>query len=136
VATLTVTDDDGDTASASATVDVTGPPPPPGTCTVDCLRSTGLALSARLRKGVVTVTGKVTVMDETGASMRNANVNVTWTLPDGTQLSQTASTNRKGIAKLTAGPDRGTYVLTVTGISKAGLTFDPDNSVLSKSITK
>ena len=30
----------------------------------------------------------------------------------------------------------GTYTLTVTNIAKTGLTFDPDNSVLSKTITK
>jgi len=133
VATLTVTDDAGATAKASTTINVAGPP---GSCTVDCLRSTDLNLSARLRKGVVTATGNVTVQDETGALIRNASVDATWTLPGSGTLAQTVSTNRNGVAKLITSGGRGTYVLTVTGISKAGLTFDPDNSVLSKSVTK
>ena len=92
VATLTATDDDNATGSALVTIDVTGPA---GACTVDCLRSADISLSAKARRGEVTVTGKVKVQDEAGAKIHNATVGGTWTLPGGGQESQSVSTNRK-----------------------------------------
>jgi len=132
VATLTVTDDAGATGSDAVTITATAP----GACSVNCLRSTDIALSARARKGTVTITGNVKVQDETGAKMQNANVDATWTLPDGMPSAQMATTNQKGEAKFTVAGGSGTYTLTVTGMSKLGFAFDPDNSVLSNSITK
>ncbi len=110
------------------------PPPPPPSATK--LRSTNITLSAKQRNGTVTVNGDVTVADENGSAVGGAAVQVRWTLPSGSTSTATATTNTQGIARFSVRGSRGTYTLTVTGISKAGYTFDPAASVLSRSITQ
>ncbi len=100
------------------------------------LVSSDISLRAKLRQGVVTVTGNVTVQDQEGNKVRSAMVYATWTLPDGSSQSYVAYTNRRGIARFEITGPRGTYTLTVTDLVKAGYTFDPDGSVLSASITR
>lgn len=106
-----------------------------GACTLNCLRSTNIALST---KGAfnVTVTGKVTVKNENGSLIASASVTVSWTRPDGSKVTQTALTDASGVATFTTSGGRGTYTLAVTNISKTGYSFDPHNSILSKSITR
>lgn len=112
-----------------------GAPPPPPTPSTQ-LRSAAINLSAKLRNGVVTVTGTVSVKDQTGASVAGATTAVTWQLPGGSTQSRVATTGANGTASFSATGSRGTYTLTVTNITKSGYTFDRTNSVLSKSITK
>jgi hypothetical protein len=100
------------------------------------LRSSDIQLSARLRKGSVSVSGKVVVTDETGAAVRSAMVEGRWTHPDGSTIVRYAYSNKRGQAKFSTSGDRGTYTLTVANITKTGYTFDSANSVLSESITK
>ena len=111
----------------------TTPPPP---TTTQLLRSTGISLSAKLLKNGVSVSGSVNVNDEGGGSVSGATVAVSWKLPDGSTQNQTASTSSNGVARFSTSGRRGTYTLTVNNITKSGYTFDPGNSVLSKSITK
>ena len=132
VANLTVTDDDGATGSNSVTIIVTAP----GACTLDCLRITGISLGAREKRGIVTVTGKVKVQDEAGAKIQSADVDAIWTLPDGSTQTQLITTNRKGEARFEVSGGNGTYTLTVMNIARTGMNYDPDNSVLSGSVTK
>jgi len=82
------------------------------------------------------VTGKVTVLDQDGQAVRSAMVSAFWTMPDGSTVSRTAYSDRKGVASFTAYGGSGTYTLIVQNIIKAGYTFDADNSVLSASITR
>jgi hypothetical protein len=105
-------------------------------CTSNCLRSTDITLSAKQRGGKVNVTGAVTVKNEAGAVVKSATVYITWTLPNGTTQNQSALTNKNGLVSFSTSDGNGTYTLTVTNIVKTGYTFDPANSVLSKSITK
>ncbi len=100
------------------------------------LRSTAINLSAKLRRGTVSATGKVKIVDQDGSTVRDAMVAVTWLLPDGSTFNQTASTNRNGEASFNATGSRGTYTLTITNVVKSGYVFDAANSVLSQSITK
>ncbi len=100
------------------------------------LRSSDIQLSARLRKGVVSVSGKVVVIDETGAAVRSAMVEGRWTRPDGSTIVRYAYSNKRGQARFSTSGDRGTYTLTVANITKTGYTFDSANSVLSESVTK
>lgn len=100
------------------------------------LRSTAIDLSATLLGKKVSVTGNVTVKDGSGAAVSGAVVSATWTSPSGATSAQTATTNSNGIATFSATGGRGTYTLAVGSITKTGYTFDPTNSVLSKSITK
>ena len=110
-------------------------PPPPAPA--QFLRSTSISLSAKLIKsGSVSVSGSITVKDENGVSVSGAAVAVSWRLPDGSIQNQTANTSSSGVARFTTSGRRGTYVLNVNNITKSGYTFDPSNSVLSKSITK
>lgn len=128
VATLEVTDNWGATDTASVTINVN--------CTSQCLRSTNIALSARLQGSTVSVTGKVTVQTETGAKAANAIVYATFTLPGGLTVDLYNYTNSRGIATFNTTYSRGTYTLTITDIVKTGYRFDPAHSVLSKSITR
>jgi hypothetical protein len=64
-----------------------------------------------------------------------ALVVATWTLPNGTTLSQNAWTDNKGLALFSTSLGRGTYTLKVVNIVKSLYTFNPSKSILSKSIT-
>ena len=57
-------------------------------------------------------------------------------LPDGTSRTATATTGSTGRAAFKVSGGRGTYTLTVTGVSKTGYVFDAAASVLSRSITR
>jgi PKD repeat protein len=128
-ATLTVFYVNG--VSATDTVTVTVNP-----VATQIMRSTAINLSAALQKGRVTVTGTVVVKSSSGAAVPGAVVSTTWAVPGGGTTTQTATTNVTGSARFSAAGGRGTYTLTVNGISKTGYSFDSANSVLRKSITK
>jgi hypothetical protein len=100
------------------------------------LKVANIALSAKAAGSKVTVTGNVTVRDGSGAAVANASVALRWTMPNGTTKVATAVTGSTGhaVAKVSGG--RGTYTLTVTGVSKTGYLFDAGASVLSRSITR
>ena len=128
-ATLTVFYING--VSASDTVTVTVNP-----VATQVMRSTAINLSATLQKGKVNVTGTVVVKNSSGAAIPGAVVSATWAIPGGGTATQTATTNSTGSARFSTSGSRGTYTLTVNGISKTGYSFDSANSVLRKSITK
>jgi len=100
------------------------------------LRSTSINLSAKAQGDQVKVKGVVIVEDENGAVIPGAKVAITWKLPNGSTQKQSAKTDAGGNAKFNTQSGRGTYTLKVNDIMKTGYTFDPANSVLSKSITK
>jgi PKD repeat protein len=127
-ATLTVTDNSGATASKSVTITATA--------TASVLRSTDITLTATRVLSSVTVTGKVTVKNQSSAVVSGATVAITWKLPNGSTKTATATTNSSGVATFTVKSGRGTYKLTVNNLTKTGYTFDAANSVLTKSITK
>lgn len=96
---------------------------------------TAITLKAKAVGDDYRVRGTVVVKDGDNTAVTGATVSVTWDLPDGTSLSQTATTNGRGRANFSATDGEGTYTLTVTDIDASGYVFDPDNSVLMKSIT-
>ena len=112
--------------SATATVRAPG----------DTLRVTGITLGAKAAGSKVTVSGDVAVADSGGVAVANATVAVRWTLPGGTTRTATAVTSSAGRAAFKVSGGRGTYVLTVTGVSKTGYVFDAGASVLTRSITR
>ena len=126
-AKLTVVDNAGASSSATTTISAAAAPK---------MRSSNVLLSAVLRKSVVTVTGKVTVLDQNGRVVPGAVISITWRLPSGKLATQTATTNTNGIATFTVKEGRGTYTLTVNNITKSGYVFDSANSVLSGTISK
>jgi hypothetical protein len=66
---------------------------------------------------------------------QDVTVHATWTLPDGTTRNETATTKGSGSAGFDVADGAGTYTLTITGVTKAGHTFDADDSVLEASVT-
>jgi len=58
-----------------------------------------------------------------------------WTLPDGSSQDQDVWTNKKGVAVFTTQGRLGLYTLTIVIIVRSQYTFNPSQSVLSKSIT-
>ena len=129
--TLEVFDARGAIGRSVMTVEVTAPP-----CSTKCLRSTTISLKAVVQGATLKAQGKVLVKTETGAAVKNASVEATWTRPDGTIVYDTVSTNAGGVALFQTTGGHGTYVLAISTITKSGSMFDPANSVLSKSITK
>ena len=109
---------------------------PPPECTVNCLRSTRIGLSAKTTGINATVKARVTVRDENGIPMANALVVGRWTQPGGTQFQPNAWTNRNGVATFAiTGPRPGTYTFEVVNIVLSLHTFNPSKSVLFRSIT-
>lgn len=106
-----------------------------GGTTTGVLRSASITLSASGRNTVF-VNGRVNVRDGFGEAVRAAVVTVEWTLPNGQTEIETASTGANGNAGFATEGRRGSYSLRVTGITKSGYSFDPANSVLTKSITR
>jgi probable HAF family extracellular repeat protein len=104
-------------------------------CSVNCLRSTHIDLQARVRRGSVSVKGRVTVGNENGSAIPGALVVGQWTLPDGRTQDEYAWSASNGVASFSAVGPRGRYTLTVVNIVLSLHTFDPSHSVRAESIT-
>jgi hypothetical protein len=94
------------------------------------LRVAGISLTAGSNRRSVSMSGVVTVLDENLAPVSGATVDATWTLPDGSVVGVSASTNGLGEVKFSESGDGGLYWLEVTDIAMAGYTFDPVHSIL------
>lgn len=105
------------------------------TTTQAVLRSAAISLTTAKAGRSIKATGKVTVKDGNGIAVSSATAFVTWNVPSGGTTTQTATTNTKGLASFTTTDLRGSYTLTVTNLTKTGYTFDPANSVLTKTVT-
>lgn len=97
------------------------------------VRVSDLTLRASRSGSRLTVTGVVTVRDQFARPVDGATVTVRWTLPNRTTRTASGVTSA-GQATITTSGSRGTYTLTVTGVSKPGYVFDAAGSVLSRSI--
>ena len=100
----------------------------------DLLRSTDIALTYHGRGNKFSVMGDVMVATEQGTAVANATVDITWTLPDGTTIQQSETTDTNGIALFKTKGYSGTYTLHINTIIAADYTFDPTNSILENSI--
>lgn len=81
---------------------------------------------------------RVLVQDDQGRYMEGALVSATWSEPDGSQTTLNGTTDQFGKVYFDLGKlkRRGTYTLAIGDVVISGFTFDPDNSVLSASLTK
>lgn len=100
------------------------------------MRVSAIDLRAAVRRGVVTATGTVTVLTQTGAVVPGASLTLTWRRPDGSTEVVGATTDTKGRATVSTRGGSGTYTLTVDAVGKSYYSFDAATSILSKSITK
>ena len=131
VATLTVSDNEGATATDSVTLTVTEPG---NGCASNCAIVSNISLTVRGNGSIVAM---VTVVDENGAELAGAAVDVIWTLPDSTTIMDSASVSGRGTARFNLsdfGP--GSYLISISNVSINGYTFDADSSVLANSIMK
>jgi hypothetical protein len=119
----------GNWSRAEITVNVSGSP-------ASVMKVTGIAMSGSVRGSTASISGTVTVKDGSGKAVSGAAVNVTWTIPGGTTRTASGKTTSNGTVRFSTSGPRGTYTLTVTNVTKSGMTWDKAGSVLSASITK
>ncbi len=100
------------------------------------VRVAAINLRASVRNNVVTATGTISIATLAGAALPGAAVTVTWQRPDGSVIARSGTTDSQGRVTFSTSGGRGTYTLTVTGVSKSGYTFDPTAGPTSKSIAK
>jgi hypothetical protein len=100
------------------------------------MKVSSITLSGNVSGTKANITGYVYLTDSSGKSVPNANVAIRWTLPNSSIKVMSTNTNSFGQAKFSVSGMRGTYTLTVTGVTKAGYIFDAAGSTLSKSIKK
>lgn len=129
-ATLTVTYSNATSASATTTITVNP------VIVTPMLRSTAVTLSATLQKSRVNASGSVVVKDASGAAVPGAVVSAIWTKPGGATVTQSATTGSTGNARFSTSGNRGTYILKINSICKAGYLFDRATSVLSGTVTR
>ena len=104
-------------------------------CSLHCLRSTDIALRARVQRRSLSINGRVTVEDENGTALPGALVAGRWTRPDGGNHDAYAWTNSSGVASFSTTGPKGTYTLAVVNIVLSLHTFDPSHSVLQETLT-
>jgi hypothetical protein len=102
-------------------------------CTDSCLRVAEIRMWVDPSK----VYASVKIIDENGAAIPGAAVSAHWDLPGGRTKDQTKNTDASGSVTFRVNGGAGTYTITITDVTLAGYTFDPDNSeILSNNITK
>jgi hypothetical protein len=111
-------------------------PDNPGHFTCDVftktVRSVGIELSYTEKRGDVTVDADVTVLDEYSSTVKGATVVVTWNVPDsGTPFTQTARTDKDGVAQFSVVGVHGVYALTVLDVVYEDHVLDRENGVLT-----
>lgn len=98
-------------------------------CTTDCVS----VRSIRMIERAHVVKAVIKVVNEDGSSVQGATVDATWDTPNGsTEVSGT--TNSRGKLRFSTPKDSsGVYTLTISDVTSAGLTYDPNE--VSNSIT-
>ena len=99
---------------------------------VNSLHVGGITLSYTLKNGRYTFQSQVTIYDQNGARAASATVSDEWTLPNSAKVTQSANTNRSGVAtfRLTSRLT-GTYQFCVTNVVKSGYVYDPAQNVIT-----
>ncbi|MCU7929871.1 MAG: PKD domain-containing protein [Candidatus Thiodiazotropha sp. (ex Codakia rugifera)] len=126
-ATLNITDNTGATVNSSVNISVIEPSPTVSTgCHYQCIAVDEYAMDYKSRKDLIR--GIVRLMDENGEPVYDATVKGTWTLPDGSSVTQSRNnrTKNKAVFKIPAHTE-GTYKLTVTDINKSGYSHAPEH---------
>jgi hypothetical protein len=95
------------------------------------VRSSDISLGVRSKRNTVSFTGTVSVTDQNKGAVSGATVHATWTLPDGSMVSQVATSSGSGEAKFSVTGAGGIYRIEVTEITMDGYTFDDQHSLLS-----
>lgn len=93
-----------------------------GTCSVNCLEVPRIKMTVRSGE----VGAQVAVLNETGSVVPHPTVEGTWTLPDGSEIFQSALGDKRGKAGLSVPVvGAGTYTFTVTNVIHGSDTYEP-----------
>ncbi len=116
--------DPAGSALLSISVDLGDPTPPqPEPCVVNCTSVARINMSERGDN----VRAVARVVDENGDAVVRAMVAATWTLPDGTEVTQALKTNKRGKARFKVpAADAGVYTITINDVTFTGLTYEAD----------
>lgn len=110
--------------SMSITIPDNSPPPEP-----DYMHVSSIDFTEAKRRHII---GTVHVQNEQNQDVPDALVYVTWTYPDGNQLSVNARTDSSGLVEFNIyDVYRGIYTLTIDDVLVYNYEFDPDSSLLS-----
>ncbi len=122
--TASVTDSGNLSGSDSVTITV-GNPQPGNTMHVSAIDMT---YSVKGKNYDVRTT--VTIVDQTGAPVANATVDLRLTLPDTSSVTGSGATNGQGQVTFSYKSRQiGTYTATVTGVTHSGFTYNPGANV-------
>jgi protocatechuate 3,4-dioxygenase beta subunit len=101
------------------------------------LRSTKIELSEEEEDEgrSVRINGVVTVQDQNGSPVQDANVSVRWNLADDTHQNLIVKTDNQGIARTFVTDGRGDYMLTIANITKEGYVFNSSQSHIKEKYT-
>ncbi|HSM70583.1 MAG TPA: Ig-like domain-containing protein [Anaerolineales bacterium] len=110
--------------SMAITIPDNSPPPEP-----DYMHVSSIDFTDAKRRHII---GTVHVQNEQNEAVPDALVYVTWTFPDGNQLSVNARTDSSGLVEFNIyDVHRGIYTLTIDDVLVYNYEFDPDASLLS-----
>ncbi len=123
-ASLTITDDQGANSSTSTAITVssdnTG-------CDINCMTVDRIYIKNWPRYN--RIRALVWIVDENNSSLRRVLVHARWTLPNGSTIDQYRNIGTRGRAAFILPANTpGSYKLSIIEVTKAGYTFDPDNS--------
>jgi Tol biopolymer transport system component len=105
-------------------------------CNSDCLRSRSIVFRFKRNDPGIELQANIQVRNELRLPVAGALVSVKWTAPGGRSKTAQKPTDSNGVVGFQVKGPHGTYIVTVTNITKQGATFDPAQSVLSKTIIK
>lgn len=89
-----------------------------------------IVVTAKVGKRDTTASATVQILDQAGKPVSKAVVSGQWSLPNGTTLSQEATTNASGVATFRNAKDgAGTYRLCVTAVAKKGYVYQESANV-------
>lgn len=110
--------------SMSITIPDNSPPPEP-----EFMHVSSIEFTDAKRRHII---GTVHVQNEQNEGVPDSLVYVTWTYPDGNQLSVNARTDSSGVVEFNIyDVRRGIYILTIDDVLVYNYEFDPDGSQLS-----
>jgi len=120
------TDTIGQTGSSSIGVTVQNTVPS-GTMHISAIN-----MSYTVKGPNYTISIQVTIVDETGAPVSGAVVDLSLNIPGGGTATASGTTGSNGTVTFTyRGKNRGNYVATVTNVSSSSYTYDPAANVVN-----
>lgn len=85
-----------------------------------------LAYNGRSSHSADRIVAMIHIRDADKDAVEGAEVTALWTLPDGSELEETAVTNEMGVAEFRVWAGRGVYQICVEDVAKEGWVYDAE----------